>query len=203
MLLSNDFINSCQEKYNVILADPPWSYNNRARGCAASEYEVMTIDDIKNLNIQHFADKNCALFLWSTFPLLQEGLDVMKSWGFTYKSAISWHKKTKNGKDCFGPGFWLRGASELILFGIKGKPILKNHKTRNILEAVSLGHSRKPKEQYNIIESMFDGPYLELFGREKRDGWKVYGNETETFDPQNRHRVWKEYIENKQKFEEN
>ena len=173
-IISNETILSHSQKYNVILADPPWSYSNTNGGI---NYSQMTMSELSQLKVSELANKDCALFMWATFALLPEQIKVLESWGFTYKTGFAWHKLTKNGKDYFGNGFWLRSSAELLLLGIKGKPKLLNRSTRNIITAPALGHSIKPKIQYDIIESMFEGPYLELFARNLKEGWDSWGNE--------------------------
>lgn len=174
-------------KYGVIYADPPWSYKNYSvKGIgkgAAGQYHCMPLDKIKALGeqISHSADKDCALFMWATFPLLPEAIQVMASWGFQYKSGAAWHKKTKNGKTAFGTGYIFRSAAELLLVGTRGKPKVKNRSTRNLIEAETREHSRKPDETAIMIENLYAGPYLELFARTTRNGWSNWGNETDKF----------------------
>ena len=164
-------------KFSCILADPPWEYNNRARGSASSKYTDMSIENLKLLDINKLTANNTALFMWTTFPQLPAAIELCKAWDFEYKTGMAWHKLTKNLKPYFGTGFYFRSATELLLLGIKGHPKLKTRDTRNIIQAVCLGHSIKPDIQYNIIESMFDGPYLEIFARRPRKGWITVGNE--------------------------
>ena len=171
------FIDSCNDKFQVILADPPWQYRNNAKGAASKLYNTMSMDDMKSLKVNNLTDKDCVLFIWTTFPQIQEALDLIKAWGFTYKTGAAWHKITKNGRDAFGPGFFFRSASELLLLATKGHPKLKTRDNRNIITAITQGHSRKPDIQYQIIERMFDGPYLELFARKERSGWTCVGNQ--------------------------
>lgn len=175
--IDNDFIYSLDKSYNVILMDPPWTYNNLARGNSSGEYKTMSISDLQKLDIEHIANRDCVLFMWATFPLIQEALDLIKSYGFTYKTGLSWHKKTRKGKDYFGNGFIFRSAAELLLVAYKGHPKPKNRSTRNSLDAVCMGHSIKPEKSYKLIENLFDGPYIELFSRLNRNGWDCVGNE--------------------------
>lgn len=175
--IDNEFISKLNKKYNVILMDPPWTYNNRAKGSADRKYNLMSLEELKNLDIDKLANEDCVLFMWATFPLIQEALDLIKSYGFLYKTGLSWHKKTRQGKDYFGNGFIFRSAAELLLVAYKGHPKPKNHSTRNSLEAVCMGHSIKPIQSYKIIENLFDGPYIELFSRLNRNGWDCVGNE--------------------------
>lgn len=177
-MLIEDFIKQYSgDKFACILADPPWEYNNRGRGAACREYNVMSIDKLKEIEVNKLASENSVLFMWTTFPQIENALELFKAWGFEYKTGAAWHKLTKTFKTYFGTGFYFRSASELLLLGIKGHPKLKTRDTRNIIQAVCLGHSIKPDIQYNIIESMFDGPYLEIFARRNRKGWTTVGNE--------------------------
>lgn len=177
--IDNTFINSLGKTYKVILMDPPWSYNNKAKGSADKVYNTMSLDELKNLNIDKLTDSDCVLFMWATFPLIQEALDLIKSYRFIYKTGLSWHKKTRKGKDYFGNGFIFRSAAELLLVAYKGHPKPKNRHTRNSLDAVCMGHSIKPEKSYKLITDLFDGPYLELFSRLNRKGWDCVGNEIE------------------------
>ena len=175
------------KKYNIIYADPPWSYNDRLgmkgahgfiRG-AASFYSTMKITDIMAIPIHKICDNNCVLFLWVTMPLLREGLDTMKAWGFKYKTcAFTWVKKTKTGKNHFGMGHYTRGNAELCLLGIKGKLPILNHSISQIVEDLVRKHSKKPDIVRDKIVSLYgDLPKIELFARNKTPGWDVWGNE--------------------------
>jgi site-specific DNA-methyltransferase (adenine-specific) len=184
-----------QKKYNIIYADPPWSYADKAssgkRG-ASYKYDVMNINDIKNLPIHNITDDNCILFLWVTFPMIQEGLDVIKSWGFTYKTvAFVWVKKNKKNQETnfWGMGNWTRSNSEVCLLAIKGKPKRISAKVHSVIETFKTetlespieGHSKKPDIVRNkIIELCDDIPRIELFARQKADGWSSWGNEIES-----------------------
>lgn len=175
--ISENSLKTLNQKFKVILADPPWSYQNSAKGSASGQYSTMSTLDICKLPISEVAEDNSVLFLWATFPLLPDALEVMKSWGFQYKTGLSWIKKTRNNKNQFGTGFILRSCSELLLIGFKGKPKVQNKKTRNIIEAVATGHSIKPDCQYQMIEKLFEGPYLELFARRPWKNWVGIGNQ--------------------------
>lgn len=175
--INNEFISNFGKTYSTILMDPPWTYNNRAKGSADRKYDLMSLNDLKTLNIQKLAKNDCVLFMWATFPLLPEAIELIKSYNFTYKSGLSWHKKTSKGKDYFGNGYIFRSAAELLLVAYKGHPKPKNKSTRNSLEAVCTGHSIKPQQSYKLIENLFDGPYVELFSRLNREGWDCIGNE--------------------------
>lgn len=172
------------KKYNIILCDPPWSYNDKAlagnRG-ACCKYTVMNIDDIKYLPIHEIADKNCLLFLWITMPKLNEVFDVIKAWGFEYKTvAFTWVKKYKNGDNFMGMGRWTRANAELCLLCTKGKPKRISASVRQIIESVPEKHSKKPDiVRDKIIELCGDLPRIELFARQRAEGWDSWGNEIE------------------------
>lgn len=177
------------KKYGVILADPPWSYSNRGvNGAAEKHYKTMTPKEIKLLPVLQYAEENCVLVLWTTNPMLPVALDVMETWGFVFVTAFPWIKFTGNpkfdvqgnvvdGRVSWGTGFWVRGCSEIILIGKKGNA---RPPQRDFLGILSdrLPHSKKPDTIYDYCESM-DGPYLELFARENRPGWDVWGDEVE------------------------
>ena len=175
-------MNFPNKKYNIILCDPPWSYNDKAlagnRG-ACCKYTVMNIDDIKYLPIHEIADKNCLLFLWITMPKLNEVFDVIKAWGFEYKTvAFTWVKKYKNGDNFMGMGRWTRANAELCLLCTKGKPKRISASVRQIIESVPERHSKKPDiVRDKIVELCGDLPRIELFARETADGWDSWGNE--------------------------
>ncbi|MFW9872184.1 MAG: MT-A70 family methyltransferase [Candidatus Thorarchaeota archaeon] len=178
------------KKYEIIYADPPWSYNDKmkmkgAHGMirgAASFYSTMKIDDIKLLPIQDISDENCVLFLWVTMPLLQEGLDVIKAWGFKYKTCgFTWIKTTKNGKLHCGMGHYTRGNAELCLIGTKGKLKRQNNSIYQIVEAKIRKHSQKPNSVRKKIELLYGNiNRIELFAREKVKGWDSWGLEIES-----------------------
>lgn len=181
------------KKYQIIYADPPWSYKNynyaktksgsRAKRGAVKEYKTMSINDIKLLPVNDLADENCILFMWVTMPLLQEGLDVIKSWGFRYITVgFNWVKRNKKVNSYFwGMGNWTRSNSELCLIGIKGKPKRISASVHSIIDTPIERHSKKPNVvKDNILKLMGDLPRVELFAREKTDGWDVWGNEVES-----------------------
>ena len=177
------------KKYNIIYADPPWGYKDkrdkhpRMSGGATSHYNTMNIEDIKNLPIKYITEDNCMLFLWTTFPNLQEGLDVIKAWGFTYKTlGFSWIKlNTKNLKPFFGIGYYTKSNCECCLIGVKGKPIIKNNDVSSVLMEPRERHSKKPDiVRDKIVRLVGDLPRIELFARDKTEGWDVWGNEVES-----------------------
>ena len=177
------------KKYNIIYADPPWSYKDkrdkhpRMCGGAISHYNTMSIEQIKSLPIKDLAADNCMLFLWVTFPNLQEGLDVIKAWGFTYKTlGFSWIKTNKNnGKPFFGIGYYTKSNCEVCLIGVKGKPIKVSNSVSSVIISPRQEHSKKPDQiRDKIVELCGDVPRIELFARKKAEGWDVWGNEVES-----------------------
>jgi N6-adenosine-specific RNA methylase IME4 len=173
-------------QFATILADPPWQFVNRTGKMAPehrrlSRYSTMTLPEICALPVGEVAAPTAHLYLWVPNALLPEGLQVMKAWGFHYKSNIVWHKIRKDGgSDGRGVGFYFRNVTELILFGVRGKNArtLQPGRTQvNLIASRKREHSRKPDEQYAVIESCSPGPYLELFSRGVRKKWAVFGNE--------------------------
>ena len=169
------------KKYNIIYADPPWWYDQKnLSGAAEKHYETLDINDICSLNIEELADKDSVLFIWATFPQLKEAFKVIKAWGFKYKTvAFVWIKQNKSGKGWFfGLGFWTRGNAEICLLATKGKPKRLSKRIHQLIISPVMEHSRKPAEvREKIVELVGELPRLELFAREKTDGWDVWGNE--------------------------
>jgi N6-adenosine-specific RNA methylase IME4 len=179
-------------RFGTIMADPPWQFQNRTGKMAPehkrlSRYSTMTLHQIKALPVVHAAAPVCHLYLWVPNALLPEGLEVMKSWGFQYKSNIVWHKIRKDGgSDGRGVGFYFRNVTEIILFGIRGKNArtLQPGRTQvNYMSSRKREHSRKPDEQYKLIEECSHGPFLELFARGGRPNWATWGNQAEEYKP--------------------
>ena len=171
-----------KKKFKIIYADPPWSYKDKAlagnRG-ACCKYPVMNIEDIKNLPVKDIADDDCVLFLWVTFPKLNECFEVIKNWGFEYKTnAFTWVKKYRNGDNFMGMGRWTRANAEVCLLATKGKPKRINAGIRQIIESVPEKHSKKPNiVRDKIVELCGDLPRIELFARNQTDKWDSWGNE--------------------------
>jgi len=170
------------KKYQIILSDPPWSYRNMGniQATAAAQYSTMSNKDICALPVAKLADDNCILFLWATFPKIQEALDVIRAWGFEYKTVgFTWVKTNpKNGKPFFGVGWYTKSNAEVCLIGVKGKaPKISNSVSSIIIEPRGK-HSRKPDEaKRRIVEFCGDVPRIELFAREKTLGWDSWGDE--------------------------
>lgn len=185
------------DKYSTIMADPPWRFQNRTGKIAPehkrlARYPTMDLEDICQLPVSEHAEERAHCYLWVPNALLPEGLQVLKAWGFEYKSNIIWEKIRKDrGPDGRGVGFYFRNVTEILLFGVRGKDIRTLPPGRsqvNFIEAPDgdliktrkREHSRKPDEQYEVIESCSWGPYLELFGRGVRKDWTVWGNQADT-----------------------
>jgi len=185
-------------KFATILADPPWQFQNRTGKVAPehkrlSRYGTMTLQEICALPILKASAEVAHLYLWVPNALLPQGLEVLQAWGFQYKSNIVWRKIRKDGgSDGRGVGFYFRNVTELILFGTRGKnarTLQAGRRQVNYLESRKREHSRKPDEQYEIIESCSRGPYLELFGRGQRKGWATWGDQADgSYAP-----TWKTY----------
>lgn len=176
------------KRFHTILADPPWQFVNRTGKVAPehrrlARYETMTTADICELPISSLVAAPAHLYMWVPNALLPDGLRVMEAWGFHYKSNIVWHKIRKDGgSDGRGVGFYFRNVTELLLFGVRGKNArtLQPGRTQvNYVATRKREHSRKPDEQYDIIESCSPGPYLELFARGTRPGWTYWGNQAD------------------------
>jgi len=175
-------------KFRTILADPPWQFQNRTGKVAPehkrlSRYGTMTLDEIARLPIASAMAEVCHLYLWVPNALLPDGLAVLKAWGFQYKTNLVWHKVRKDGgSDGRGVGFYFRNVTELLLFGVRGKNARTLDPGRsqvNYLSSRKREHSRKPDEQYSIIEACSPGPYLELFARGERARWLSWGNQAD------------------------
>jgi N6-adenosine-specific RNA methylase IME4 len=174
------------KKYQIIYADPPWSYQDKkCSGAALNHYETMKLKDICDLPIKDIADKNCILFMWATYPLLKEALKVIEAWGFQYKSiAFQWVKlNQKNGKPFFGLGRWTRGNTEPCLIAVKGKPKRIDNSVSQLIFSPIRKHSEKPPEARDkIVKLVGDLPRIELFARQKNHGWDCWGNEVPEYE---------------------
>lgn len=174
------------KKYNIIYADPPWSYEDKAlagnRG-AVCKYPVMSIEDICNLPVKNIAADDCVLFLWVTMPMLNKCFDVINAWGFTYKTcAFTWVKRNKKKPTWFmGMGRWTRANAELCLLATRGHPKRASARVLSVIDTPVEWHSKKPDiVRDKIVELCGDLPRIELFARQKTQGWDVWGNEVES-----------------------
>jgi N6-adenosine-specific RNA methylase IME4 len=186
--MSDPFSGLPKGHYQVIYADPPWSYkawSKKGEGRSAeSHYQTMSVDDICVLPVADLAADNCVLFMWMTWPTLKDALRVINAWGFTYKTCgFDWMKKNTKSDSLFcGMGYWTRSNTEPCLLATKGKPKRQSASVRQPILEPRREHSRKPDCVYERIEKLVDGPYIELFARQSRPGWDSWGNETEKFD---------------------
>lgn len=182
---ADDLLQHVSGRFCTILADPPWQFQNRTGKMAPEHkrllrYPTLRLKEILELPVRPLAAARCHLYLWVPNALLAEGLEVMRRWGFTYKSNLVWYKIRKDGgPDGRGVGFYFRNVTELVLFGVRGSMrTFKPGRTQvNLLATRKREHSRKPDEVYHIIESCSPGPRLELFARFPRPGWTQWGNE--------------------------
>ena len=191
---SQDFLKFITGKgtavFGTILADPPWQFSNKTGKVAPehkrlSRYSTLKLEEIKDIPVDRAADVNSHLYLWVPNALLKEGLEVMEAWGFTYKTHIVWQKVRKDGEpDGRGVGFYFRNTTELLLFGIRGKirTLPPGRSQVNVIKSRKREHSRKPDEQYEIIESCSPGEYLELFARGPRQNWTTWGNQSDNYE---------------------
>ena len=169
------------KKYKIIYADPPWRYaRSKVQGAAEKHYPTMSIEELCALPVKEIADKDCILFLWATFPQLKEALQLIKAWGFTYKSvAFVWLKQNRKSPTWFyGLGFWTRGNAEICLLATKGHPKRQSNKVHQFIISPVEQHSKKPDiTREKILALMGDLPRIELFARQHTPGWDVWGNE--------------------------
>jgi N6-adenosine-specific RNA methylase IME4 len=189
--------------FRTILADPPWRFQNKTGKVAPehkrlSRYGTLSFEEIVDLPVGEISADTAHLYLWCPNALLPQGIATLHAWGFSYKSNIVWHKVRKDGgSDGRGVGFYFRNVTELILFGVKGKnarTLAPGRRQVNYIATRKREHSRKPDEQYEIIEACSPGPYIELFARGVRDGWSTWGNEAaQSYKP-----TWKTYAHHSQ-----
>lgn len=173
------------KKYNIIYADPPWSFKNKNTGGnlksgANFHYNTMHIKDIIKIPINKISADNCVLFMWWVGSQPKEAIKLVENWGFQIKTmtAFNWVKTTKKQKLDFGMGFWTRAGSEMCLIATKGKPKRINNSVRSVVIAERTSHSKKPNIFKNeIVKLIGDLPRIELFAREKTNGWDSWGNE--------------------------
>jgi N6-adenosine-specific RNA methylase IME4 len=181
--------------FGTVLADPPWRFQNRTGKVAPehrrlSRYDTMDWQEIAALPVADLMAAKSHCYLWVPNALIAEGLQVLKSWGFTYKTMIVWAKRRKDGgPDGRGVGFYFRNVTEPVLFGVRGKlrTLPPGRSQVNMIESRKREHSRKPDELYSIIEACSPGPFLEMFARYPRVGWQAWGDEAdETVVPRGR-----------------
>ncbi len=188
-------------RFATVLADPPWRFINRTGKVAPehrrlSRYPTLSVEEIGALPVPEHLAPTAHCYLWVPNALLPEGLQVLRAWGFEYKANLIWHKVRKDGgSDGRGVGFYFRNVTEIVLFGTRGKnarTLAAGRRQVNMIASRKREHSRKPDEQYGVIESCSPGPHLELFGRGTRKDWTVWGNQaTDEYRPD-----WETYAYN-------
>jgi N6-adenosine-specific RNA methylase IME4 len=188
-------------RFATLLADPPWRFINRTGKMAPehrrlSRYGTMTVSEIAALPVDQIIRPTAHLYLWVPNALLPEGIKVLTAWGFEYKSNIIWHKLRKDGgSDGRGVGFYFRNVTEMLLFGVRGtnaRTLAPGRTQVNYIGTRKREHSRKPDEQYDLIESCSPGPYIELFARGSRPKWIGWGKQAdEGYEP-----TWDTYAHN-------
>lgn len=193
MTVSDDLLNEVgHRKFAAVLADPPWRFHNRTGKVAPehrrlARYSTMSFEEIGALPVASIVREPAHLYLWVPNALLPYGLEVMSKWGFHYKTNLVWYKVRKDGgPDRRGVGFYFRNVTEVILFGVRGKnarTLAPGRSQENILLSRKREHSRKPDEQYDLIQACSPGPYIELFARGPREGWFGWGQQAEDYAP--------------------
>ena len=185
MILPADLHQAEGGRYAMLMADPPWSFTTRSakglRKSAQAHYACMDLEAIKALPVRRLAAKDAILWLWATNPMLPQALGVMAAWGFTFKTAGHWSKRTKGGKQAFGTGYILRCAGEPFLIGTVGAPRAASRSVRSVIEGPIREHSRKPDEAFTAAGLLVEGARLELFSRQDREGWDRWGLEADRF----------------------
>jgi len=175
------YMNFPDKKYQIIYADPPWSYQGKMMNSSVTDhYSVMSIKNICNIPVKEIADKDCILFMWVTMPKLNECFEVINAWGFEYKScAFTWVKRNKKSNSWFmGLGRWTRANAELCLLATKGNPKRISAGVHSIIDTPIEKHSKKPEiTKEKIIQLVGNLPKIELFARQKTNGWDAWGNE--------------------------
>ena len=172
------------KKYQIIYADPPWNWRSwSSKGEAKSaknHYNCMDLSDINKLSIPTITDKNCILFIWATYPNLKDALEVIEAWGFKYKTVgFTWVKKNKKADSWFwGLGYYTRSNAEICLIATKGKPKVQSRSVHQVIDTPIEKHSKKPScVREKIVSLMGNLPRIELFARQRVDGWDAWGNE--------------------------
>jgi N6-adenosine-specific RNA methylase IME4 len=177
-----------QRRYGAIYADPPWSFRNwSTKGTgrnAISHYDCLSFEKLAKLPVSKLAAEDCALFLWAVDPLLDKAFELIRAWGFEYKTVgFYWVKENKSGSGFFtGLGYWTRANPEQCLMATRGSPRRIGKDVRKLVVEARREHSRKPDQVRERIERLVRGPYLELFARETKRGWDCWGNQRDLFD---------------------
>jgi len=194
-MLSNpasDFLRELKgQKFGTVLADPPWRFQNRTGKMAPEHrrlgrYGTLSLDEIAAIPVSKVAAETAHLYLWVPNALLPEGIQILRAWGFEYKTNLIWHKIRKDGgPDGRGVGFYFRNVTEIVLFGVRGKnarTLAPGRRQVNYMATQKREHSRKPDELDKIIRECSTGPYLEMFARGTKPGWTAWGNQAEEYN---------------------
>lgn len=203
MSVSNDLLRAVGDRrFGTVLADPPWQFQNRTGKVAPehrrlARYSTMSFESIARVPVADIVTECAHLYLWVPNALLPYGLDTMERWGFTYKTNLIWYKVRKDGgPDRRGVGFYFRNVTEIILFGIRGRncrTLAPGRSRENMIISQKREHSRKPDEQFDLIESCSPGPFIELFARGTRPGWFAWGDQARDYAPD-----WQTYANHSQ-----
>jgi N6-adenosine-specific RNA methylase IME4 len=185
-----NLLDEMEGQFGALLIDPPWRFVNRTGKMAPEHkrlrrYGTMSFSEIASLSVGRLGLPRSHLYLWTPNALIEEALQIMRQWGFAYKTNIVWYKVRKDGgPDGRGVGFYFRNVTELLLFGIKGslRTLQPGRRQVNVVVTRKQEHSRKPGQVYDIIERCSPGPFLELFARERREGWTQWGDELESYE---------------------
>lgn len=181
--MSSITLNFPKKKYNIIYADPPWQFQNyndeTSVNWVGNQYPLMTLHEICSLPVSTISDKDCALFLWATFPTLDTAFSVINAWGFTYKTvAFVWVKTNEDSTPFLGMGYWTRSNAEICLLATKGQPKRIDPNVFQVVTSKRKGHSQKPAEvRKRIVQLLGNLPKIELFARERLEGWDSWGNQ--------------------------
>lgn len=204
---SDPFAGLPRGHFGAILADPPWHFEVWSLAPTSDvrhpskHYKTMTTEEICSLSVAGLAAPDCVLFMWIVWPMLEHAMETIGAWGFKYKTCgFAWIKADASQTDMFpddmpvwpGTGYWTRANSEVCLLASRGKPKRLNADVRQGIIAPRREHSRKPDGIHERIERLVAGPYLELFARQRRPGWTVWGNEVGKFDDKGWDKMWAE-----------
>ena len=184
------FSDSHPDRFSTLMLDPPWRFINRTGKVAPehrrlARYETLSLAELGQLPVGDLAKPESHIYLWCPNALLADGLHLLEAWGFTYKTNLIWYKVRKDGgPDGRGVGFYFRNVTEMVLFGIRGKmrTLAPGRRQTNIIIHRKREHSWKPPTLHKIIEACSPGPHLELFARERREGWYVWGDQVDTYE---------------------
>ena len=171
---------------SVIHIDPPWAYEMRTpKGYEKSpqaHYDCMTLDQLKELPVGHLAMPDSVMVMWGVFSMMPQAIELLAHYGYRYCTGGPWAKQSSTGKKwAFGTGYVYRNAAEFWIVGKMGNPVERSKSVRNLIVAPVREHSRKPDQIYSDIEELWEGPYCDLFGRQQREGWTVWGNQADRF----------------------